>query len=103
MAIEPHSRPSFGGTEAEVRVALDEVIHPSFGLSLIALNMVQAVRVFDDAIEVDLVMNCPGCPAGEVALASAYRVLQTFSARVVRLTILPRVWIPPWAAAADAE
>jgi metal-sulfur cluster biosynthetic enzyme len=46
-------------TEAEVRAALDEVIHPSFGLSLIALGMVRAVRVYDRVIEVDLVMNCP--------------------------------------------
>ena len=53
--------------------------------------MVQAVRVFDDAIEVDLVMRaaCPGCPAGVVARASTPRVLQAFSGRPVWLTILP--------------
>ena len=83
-------------TEAEVRTALDRVVHPTFGLSLIALNMVRAVRVSDNSIEVDLVMNCPGCPAGEVALASARQALQAFDPRAVRLTILPQVWIPPW-------
>ncbi len=83
-------------TEAEVRTVLDEVIHPSFGMSLMALNMVRAVRVSDDAIEVELVMNCPGCPAGEVALASARQALQAFSRQAVRLIILPQVWVPPW-------
>ena len=83
-------------TEVEIRAALDEVIHPSFGMSLIALNMVRAVRVSDDAIEVDLVMNCPGCPASEVALASAQQALQVLDPRAVRLTILPQVWVPPW-------
>jgi metal-sulfur cluster biosynthetic enzyme len=83
-------------TEAEIRSALDEVIHPSFGMSLIALNMVRAVRVSDDAIEVDLVMNCPGCPAGEVALASARHALQALDRQAVRLIILPQVWVPLW-------
>jgi len=84
------------GLEAEARAALDEVIHPSFGMSLIALDMVRAVRVSDTLIEVDLVMNCPGCPAGEVALASARQALQALNPRAVRLIILPQVWVPPW-------
>ena len=83
-------------TEAEVCTVLDEVIHPSFGMSLIALNMVRAVRVSDSAIEVDLVMNCPGCPAGEVALTSARQALQALNWQAVRLIILPQVWVPPW-------
>lgn len=85
-------------TEADVRAALDRVIHPTFGLSLIALNMVRAVRVSESIIEVDLVMNCPGCPAGEVALAQARQNLILLSGRDVRLNLLPLIWIPPWAA-----
>ncbi len=94
MVIE--QSPSFGGTEADVRTALDEVIHPSFGMSLIALNMVRAVRVLDRVIEVDLVMNCPGCPAGEVTLAQARQNLTALNSRDVRLNLLPQVWTPPW-------
>jgi metal-sulfur cluster biosynthetic enzyme len=63
-------------TESDIRAVLDGVIHPSFGMSLIALNMVRAVRVSDALVEVDLVMNCPGCP--------------------VRLNFLPQYWTPPW-------
>ena len=83
-------------TEAEVRAALDEVIHPSFGMSLIALGMVRAVRTADEVIEVDLVMNCPACPAGEVALAQAYHSLAALNGRAVKLNLLPQIWIPPW-------
>lgn len=83
-------------TEAEVRTVLDEVIHPSFGLSLIALEMVHAVRVRADRIEVDLVMNCPGCPAGEVTLAQVPRRLSALNGGEVRLNLLPQVWMPPW-------
>lgn len=83
-------------TEAEVRAALDRVLHPTFGLSLIALNMVRAVRVSADRIEVDLVMNCPGCPAGEVTLTQARKNLIALSGGDVRLNLLPQVWTPPW-------
>jgi metal-sulfur cluster biosynthetic enzyme len=83
-------------TEAEVRTVLDEVIHPSFGMSLIALDMVRAVRVSDSAIEVDLVMNCPGCPAGEVTLALARQKIEAACGGAVRLNLLPQYWTPPW-------
>ncbi len=83
-------------TEADVRTVLDEVIHPSFGMSLIALNMVRAVRVSEDQIEIDLVMNCPGCPAGEVTLVQARQKIEALYAGAVRLNLLPRVWTPPW-------
>ncbi len=86
-------------TEAEVRAALGAVIHPTYGMSLIALQMVQAIRLSANCIEVDMVMNCPGCPAGEATLAKAQQVLQAlFPANTGRVTIqlLPRVWRPPW-------
>ena len=83
-------------TEAEVHAALDQVIHPTFGLSLIALNMVRAVRMSADRIEVDLVMNCPGCPAGEVTLAQTRQNLMVLNNGDVRLNLLPQIWTPPW-------
>ncbi len=82
--------------ETDVRATLDRVVHPTFGLSLIALNMVRAVRVSADRIEVDLVMKCPGCPAGEVALAHARQKLAALQVETVQLNLLPEVWTPPW-------
>jgi metal-sulfur cluster biosynthetic enzyme len=83
-------------TEVEIRAALDKVIHPSFGMSLIALNMVRAIRTCGTVIEVDLVMNCPGCPAGEVVLAQAHQNLEALTGGDVWLNLLPVVWTPPW-------
>ena len=88
--------PSLVGTEAKVRAALDEVIHPSFGMSLVALDMVRAVRVSDTLVEVDLVMNCPGSPAGEVTLALARQKIEALCVGSVRLNLLPQYWISPW-------
>ncbi len=83
-------------TEIDVRAALDEVIHPSFGMSIIALDMVRAVRVSEARIEVDLVMNCPGCPTGEIALALARQKIEALQVGAVRLNLLPSLWTPPW-------
>jgi metal-sulfur cluster biosynthetic enzyme len=78
-------------------MALGEVIHPSFNMRLLALGMVRAVRVISDGIEVDLVMNCPGCPGAEAALALARQTLLALNGvNTVRLTLLPEVWTPPW-------
>ena len=84
-------------TEVEVRAVLEQVIHPSFGTSLVALGMVRAVRVSESGIEVDLVMNCPGCPGAEAALALAWKTLRTLNGTgTVSLSLLPQVWTPPW-------
>lgn len=83
-------------TEAEVRAALDQVVHPTFGMSLIALNMVHTVRVGASGVEVHLVMNCPGCPGAEAALALARKALHALNGGAVRMTLLSETWMPPW-------
>jgi metal-sulfur cluster biosynthetic enzyme len=82
--------------KAEVYAALDTVIHPSFGMSIIALNMVRAVHIDQSSITIDLVMNCPGCPAGEITLALARRQIEALRVGDVWLNLLPQVWTPPW-------
>jgi metal-sulfur cluster biosynthetic enzyme len=86
-------------TEETVRSALERVVYPSFGLSIITLEMVRAVRVSQAIIEVDMVMNCPGCPAGEATLAEAQRTLQSLLSHnegVVKIQLLSEAWTPPW-------
>jgi len=88
-------------SEADIWAALGEVIHPTYGMSLVTLHMVQAIRITPDCIEVDLVMNCPGCPAGKVALAKAREVVNSLCAsgrQRVAISLLPQVWNPPWQA-----
>ncbi len=85
-------------TEADIQAALKTIIHPTYGMSLAALQMVRAIRLFPERIEVDLVMNCPGCPAGEAALAQARRTLQALlpTGGQVIMQLLPEVWRSPW-------
>lgn len=86
-------------TEAEIQAALKTIIHPTYGMSLSALQMVRAVRLAPARIEVDMVMNCPGCPAGEATLAQARHALQALfpaGGGQVSIQLLPEVWRPPW-------
>jgi metal-sulfur cluster biosynthetic enzyme len=83
-------------SEADVRAVLAEVIHPTFGMNLLALGMVRSIRISPSGVELDLVMNCSGCPAGEAVLA---RIREKLSKRVgagsIKLVLLPEVWVPP--------
>lgn len=93
-------------TEEDVRSALEGVIYPSFGLSVVALEMVRTIRISPAGIEVDMVMNCPGCPAGEATLAEVQRTLQSLLSHSllshnegsVRIQLLSQTWTPPWEA-----
>ncbi len=83
--------------ETDVRSELNRVIHPSFGMSLVALRMVESIRVEGAQIEVDLVMNCPGCPASEATLTKAReRLTARCSEAEIRFQLLPKTWAPPW-------
>lgn len=84
-------------TEAEVRSVLADVIHPTFGMNVLTLGMVRAVRISLSGIEIDVVMNCPGCPAGEVVLARIREKLSTLTdSDEAKMILLPEVWVPPW-------
>lgn len=82
----------------EVWAALRSVIHPTFGLSLVTLKMVTAVQIDEEAVTVELVMDCPGCPSGEAVLAEVndrLRALAPGPGRVT-VTLAPERWSPPW-------
>ena len=83
-------------SQADVWNALAAVIHPSFGINLVALGMVRAVRVHECRVEVDLVINCAGCPGPSLALEHARLRLIALSGRQVSLSLLPETWTPPW-------
>ena len=84
-------------TEAQVYAVLGDVVHPSFGMSLVELGMVRAVRVEPHSIQVDLVMNCAGCPGPQAAIERAFHAVQTLDAHAsVQISLIPGVWRPPW-------
>jgi metal-sulfur cluster biosynthetic enzyme len=84
----------------EVWAVLNTVIHPTFGLSLVTLQMVKAVQVNRSKVTVELVMDCPGCPGAEAALAQVSQKLQALDPPPERVTVslVLEKWSPPWEA-----
>ena len=84
--------------EIDVLSALDKVIHPTFGMSLVSLQMIRSIEINERGIQVEMVMNCPGCAAGRVALAHAHRKLAYLLTenQEVTIVLLPEPWQAQW-------
>lgn len=85
--------------ESDILAALDKVIQPTFGMSLVSLQMIRSVEINEGGIQLQMVMNCPGCAAGRVALAQAHRALRyllTAKDQEVTIVLLPEIWHAPW-------
>jgi metal-sulfur cluster biosynthetic enzyme len=85
-------------SEHEVRAALSQVIHPTYGMSIVGLGMVRDIAIDDAGITVSLVMNCAGCPAGQLALGLAWRAIESLlppGKCQANVRLLPEVWESP--------
>lgn len=82
----------------DVWAALSTVIHPTFGLSLVTLQMVKAVNVDGDSVTVELVMDCSVCASREAILGQVHRNLRDLVSAPRRLivTLAAETWSPPW-------
>jgi len=49
-------------TEADVRVALHEVIDPELGINIVDLGLVRAIDVDGANLRVSMIMTTPACP-----------------------------------------
>lgn len=86
-------------SEHEVRAALSRVIHPTYGISLISLDMVRGIDISASGVDIALVMNCPGFPAGQLALGRARQALEALVPRgtaQITIRLSPEAWRPPF-------
>lgn len=82
-------------SEDLVLAELDRLIYPTFGESIVALGMVKSVILDEKGIQVNMIMNCPGCPAGQVTLSHVHRALRKLlesADQEVIVSLLPQVW-----------
>jgi metal-sulfur cluster biosynthetic enzyme len=52
--------------ELAVWDALQSVVDPELGFSLVDLDMIRSVAVVDDRVVIELALTTPGCPLGDV-------------------------------------
>ena len=81
-------------SEDQVRLALRRVKDPELNLNIVDLGLVYAIRVNGDAVEVDVSLTSPGCPAGPQILHEAEEQLRGLPG--VGGVNVNLVWSPPW-------
>ncbi len=85
-------------SEPEVRAALSRVIHPTYGMSIVGLGMLRGVAISEAGVEVELAMNCPSCPAGQLTLGRVRQALESLvqpGMGQVTIQLSTEPWRPP--------
>ncbi len=77
--------------------ALQTVLDPEIGLSVIDLDLIREVRFEPEEVEVRMVLTTPFCPYGPAIVAEITSVAKQAVGMPVKVTVLPDKWeAPPW-------
>lgn len=76
--------------------ALQAVLDPEIGLSVIDLDLIREIR-FDDPeeAEVRMVLTTPFCPYGPMLIDQIQAAAEQAAESPVKVTLLPDKWEPP--------
>ena len=86
--------PASGVTRADIDVALDTVLDPELGMSVVALGLVYDVTISGGDVRVTMTLTAPGCPLHDVMT----QWVRTAVARVPGVAAVDVVltFDPPW-------
>ena len=92
MSLSPGR--AMGVTCEEIRQALDGVLDPELGLSVVALGLVYGIDVTAGGVRVTMTLTTPGCPIHDAMLAWVRRVVMAVPGVEDVEVIL--TFDPPW-------
>lgn len=76
--------------------ALQAVLDPEIGLSVIDLDLIREIRLDDpEEAEVRMVLTTPFCPYGPMLINQIQSVAEQAAETAVKVTVLPDKWEPP--------
>jgi metal-sulfur cluster biosynthetic enzyme len=82
-------------TKEEIYEALKPVQDPEIRIGIVDLGLVYDADISEDgAVQVKMTLTTPGCPYGEMLMASAHRAVEELD-HVTKVEIV-LVWDPPW-------
>jgi metal-sulfur cluster biosynthetic enzyme len=82
-------------TEESVLNALQQVIDPEIGISIVDLGLVYGIEIVEQSIHVTMTMTSPGCPLTGLLEKEARAVLQS-SIPGLTSVFIEIVWEPQW-------
>jgi len=80
--------------EERIREALNSVVDPELGVSIVELGLVYDVRYEAGEAEVEMTLTSPGCPLAPVIDKKVRESVIDIS-EIKKLTV-ELVWDPPW-------
>ena len=83
--------------QAKILNALQTVLDPEIGISVIDLDLIRAVSFTPEGAEVKMVLTTPFCPYGPMLTKEIQTVSEQAVEMPVKVTVLPDKWeAPPW-------
>ena len=77
--------------------ALQAVLDPEIGISVIDLDLIREVRFEPEDVEIRMVLTTPFCPYGPMLINQIQSVSEQAAEMPVKVTLLPDKWeAPPW-------
>lgn len=77
--------------------ALQGVLDPEIGLSVIDLDLIREVSFAAEEVEIKIVLTTPFCPYGPMIINQIQSVAEQAAEMPVKVTLLPDKWeAPPW-------
>lgn len=81
-------------SKQEILDALQKVLDPELGVSILDLGLVYRVEVEDGMIEIDYTLTNPGCPVGPMIAGDIRKALKKI--KVAGNVQIRLVWEPMW-------
>jgi len=75
--------------------ALQAVLDPEIGLSVIDLDLIREVVFNEDEADIRMVLTTPFCPYGPMLINQIQTVSEQAAEMPVKVTVLPDRWEPP--------
>ena len=80
--------------ELAVRVALEAVLDPEIGLSVIDLGLIREINIFPDRTHVRMMLTTPFCPYAPQMMADVKQATEAVVPVPCDVEIMPDAWSP---------
>jgi len=84
-------------TQQTILEALQPVMDPEIGMSVVDLGMIREVVIEGDAVEIKMVLTAPFCPLADFITDQVRRAVAAVpGVKEARVTLLDERWDPSW-------
>jgi metal-sulfur cluster biosynthetic enzyme len=81
-------------TEEEVIKAIEPVVDPEIGISIVGLGLIYGATINDGDVKVEMTLTSPWCPVGPMLVSEVHQVVAKLPG--VNNVDVEIVWSPPW-------